>query len=65
MTDTYTLVLTREETLLVAVSVYLAMSILSKDKKGTLEAIAELLQIDENIVESAGTKLEKIVLPTS
>jgi hypothetical protein len=62
MTDTYTLVLTREETLLVAVSVYLAMSILSKDKKGTLEAIAELLQIDENIVESAGTKLEKIVL---
>jgi translation elongation factor EF-1beta len=62
MTDTYTLVLTREETLLVAVSVYLAMSILSKDKKGTLEAIAELLQTDENIVESAGTKLEKVIL---
>jgi hypothetical protein len=65
MPDTYTFELTREETLFVAISLYLAMSILSKDKKGTLEAIAELLQTDENAAESAASKLEKLVLSAS
>lgn len=62
MADTYALEYTKEEAFFVAASMYLAMSVLTKDKRGILEALAELLQTDEDAAESAGTKLEKLVL---
>jgi hypothetical protein len=61
MPKTYTLVLTKEETLFVAASMYLAVATLKGNKEGTLGALADLFSIDEEVKDSTATKLENAV----
>lgn len=65
MADTYKFEFTKDETLFVVACVYLASATLSRNPREALQAVGELIDIDEKIQESAALKFQSVVLPTS
>ena len=65
MPKTYTFELTEDETFFVVASLYLASSVLTKNKMEISRAIDVLMDTDEEVHESTGLKFQSVVLPTS